>query len=241
MLARRTMQGATLHLLVLWLLAEAVGLGAAGLVAGALCGLGASVALAVGMTRQGAESLGPANAVTLARSTLVAGVAALVADSFTGGSSTWVLVALCCVALMLDAVDGQVARRTGSASPLGARFDMEVDALLILVLSAYVAHSVGWWVLAIGAARYLFVAAGLLLPWLRDPTPPRHWCKVVAAVQGVVLTVAAAGFLPSSTIMLALVGALALLAESFGRQVWWLSQHRATVATPTDRMPARVG
>ena len=38
-------------------------------------------------------------------------------------------------ALALDGVDGQVARRTGTASELGARFDMEVDAFLILVLS----------------------------------------------------------------------------------------------------------
>ena len=50
--------------------------------------------------------------------------------------------------------------------------------------------------LAIGLARYALLAAGRLLPWLRRPLPPRYWCKVVAAVQGIVLTVAAAGVLP---------------------------------------------
>ena len=39
------------------------------------------------------------------------------------------------VALALDGVDGQVARRTRTVSALGARFDMEVDAFLVLVLS----------------------------------------------------------------------------------------------------------
>ena len=43
------------------------------------------------------------------------------------------------VALALDGVDGQVARRTGTVSALGARFDMEVDAFLVLVLSVHVA------------------------------------------------------------------------------------------------------
>ena len=33
------------------------------------------------------------------------------------------------------AVDGRVARCTGTVSRLGARFDMEVDAVLILVLA----------------------------------------------------------------------------------------------------------
>ena len=74
------------------------------------------------------------------------------------------LVGLTSLALVLDAVDGRVARGTETVSALGGRFDMEVDAFLIFVLSVYVAQSVGVWVLALGAARYVFVAAGWLLP-----------------------------------------------------------------------------
>ena len=46
---------------------------------------------------------------------------------------------LAAVALALDPADGWLARRTGTASALGARFDGEVDAFLILALSVYVA------------------------------------------------------------------------------------------------------
>ena len=134
--------------------------------------------------------------MTLARATLAVGVAALVADSFTDGTPVALLVTLAAVALALDAVDGWVARRTGTASALGARFDGEVDAFLILALSVYVAPAYGAWVLAIGAARYLFLAGEWLLPWMRAPLPPRRWRRVVAAAQGIVLTVAAAGVLP---------------------------------------------
>jgi hypothetical protein len=66
----------------------------------------------------------------------------------------------------------------------------------------------------------------LLLPWLRGSSPPRYWCKVVAAVQGIVLTVAMADVLPHPLMNVVLAAALALLAESFGREVWWLSRHR---------------
>jgi phosphatidylglycerophosphate synthase len=164
---------------------------------------------------------GPANRVTLLRALLVGGVAGLsVAGDFDGRVAA--LVAVASVALVLDGVDGWVARRTGTTSAFGARFDMEVDAFLILVLSAYVARSAGWWVLLIGAARYLFVVAGLALPWLRGTAPPRPWCKVVAVVQGVVLTIAAAGVVPIGWTRVALLIALVLLVESFGRETWEL-------------------
>ena len=69
------------------------------------------------------------------------------------------LVAIGAVALALDGLDGWVARRNNTVSVLGARFDMEVDAFLILVLSVLVvphARAVG---AAIGLMRYAFVAA----------------------------------------------------------------------------------
>src|SRR5205085_11367040 len=106
------------------------------------------------------------------------------------------LVALTIIALALDAVDGWVARRTSTAGTLGARFDGEVDAFLILVLSVYVAQSLGVWVIAIGLARYVFLAAGWVRPWMRAPLPERFWRKVVAAVVGIVLGFAAADVLP---------------------------------------------
>ena len=176
--------------------------------------------------RRTAPAIGPASWITLARATLAVGVAALAVDSFTHDTPVALLVTLAAVALLLDAADGAVARRTGTATPMGARFDGEVDAFLILALSVYVAHRLGAWVLAIGAARYVFLAGEWLLPWMRAPLPPRRWRRVVAATQGVVLTVAAAGVLPRALMQALLVAALALLAVSFGQCTWWLWRRR---------------
>jgi phosphatidylglycerophosphate synthase len=167
---------------------------------------------------------------------LIAGVTALVADSFSRPVSIPALVTLSAVALALDAVDGPVARRTGTATPLGARIDGEADAFLILVLSVAVSQDYGGWVLAIGAARYVFLLAGWLIPWLAAPLPPRYWGKVVAAVTGIVLTVAASGLLDRVTGMIAVAVALLLLAESFGRNAGWL--YRAG-AGPRARVAVR--
>ena len=108
-------------------------------------------ALAHSLLRNRSERIGPAGWVTLVRATLAVGVAALAADSFGSSAQAAPLVALAAVALVLDYVDGYVARRTGTESTLGARWDGEVDAFLILALAVYVAPSAGPWVLLIGA------------------------------------------------------------------------------------------
>lgn len=177
--------------------------------------------LAAGLARADTPSLGPANLVTLVRAALTGGVTALVVEV---RSPAWV-VPVAALALAMDFVDGQVARRTGTATPLGARFDMEIDAFLLLVLSAYVALSLGWWVVAIGAWRYLYIGAGRLVPRLRRPLPPSLVRKTVAAVQGVVLVVAASGLLPHWPAVAITATALAALTASFVHDIVWQFRH----------------
>jgi len=178
--------------------------------------------LTIGLRRRRARRFGAANAVTATRSMLVGFVTALTAAALEGTASTALLVTLVTIALLLDGVDGYVARRTGSESELGARFDMEVDAFLLLVLCVYDVRFVGWWVLSIGLLRYAFIAAGWLLPWMRETLPPRYWRKVVTAVCGVALAVVASQLLPPPANAAVALVALLLVLESFGRDVVWL-------------------
>jgi phosphatidylglycerophosphate synthase len=236
-------QGTLLGVL-LWALALAPGtdgyaavVGVAGVVLAVASAVGGWLLLARALARHGRRSLGPADHVTVTRGTLACVVVALtthvVAGAVTGPTAQPArvsLVVLASVALSLDAVDGWLARRTRTATPLGARLDMEVDAFLILVLSVAAGPVVGWWVLAIGLFRYLLVVATWVAPWLGGTVPPRYWRKAVAALQGIVLTVAVAAVLPPPAATLATVAALALLAWSFGTQgaeLW-----RARAAAP---------
>ncbi|RZT78995.1 phosphatidylglycerophosphate synthase [Micromonospora violae] len=230
--------GLLVQIVLLAVLAETVGLGAAGWVAGLAYGMLLCALLSRGMSRSGAGALSPADRVTLSRAVLVGGVTALAADSFGRSAPITLMVVLTSVALALDAVDGYTARRTGTTSELGARFDMEIDSFLVLVLCLYVAPSVGGWVLAIGAMRYVFVAASWVLGWMRGSLPPRYWRKVVAAIQGVVLTVAMGDALPGPLTTVVLVASLALLVESFGRDVAWLWTTRHLRRTALSSAPA---
>lgn len=234
--------GAVAQVGLLATLTATTGLGAVGWLVGVAHALAVCVALDIGLRRRGGTSgLGPADRVTLARMTLAGGVAALVVDTVVRAPApTAVLVGLAAVALVLDAVDGKVARRTGTVSALGARFDMEADAFLILALSVHVAGSLGPWVLTIGLMRYVFFAAGRPLPWLNAPLPPSMARKSVAAAQGVVLVVATADVLPRPAAAVLVGAALAGLTWSFGRDIAWLYRNRRVEAPVRTRVHYRL-
>lgn len=216
------------------------GLSPAGWIVGVTYLVASTTLLSVALARRGATRLGSANAVTATRSMLVGVVTALTATSFTQPVPIALVVGLTVIALLLDAVDGWVARRTGSDSPLGARFDMEVDAFFLLVLGVFDTPILGPWVLAIGLMRYVYVAAGWVFPWLRAKVPPRYWRKVVTAVCGIALTLGASGLAPTPVAAGAVAVALGLLIESFGRDVLYLIRTRPRASAAQPPRPRRV-
>ena len=169
---------------------------------------------------------GPANQVTLARAAFMALLAGLAGEAAAPGLG-WTAFAFALAAAVLDGVDGPLARATGMTSAFGARFDMETDAALVLVLAvlAWQSGKAGVWVLASGLMRYAFVAAGVAWPWLRHPLPPSFRRKLVCAIQmGVLVAVLAPVLAPPATGVLA-AAALALLLFSFAADVVWLRRH----------------
>ena len=168
-------------------------------------------------------SLGWANRVTLARAVLIALVAgALANNAFAEGVWQWLAIAV--VALLLDGIDGWIARRTKSHTRFGARFDMELDALLILLLCAGLLRleSLGLWVLLIGAMRYLFIAASWLFPWLSQPLFASFRRKAVCVWQVVALLLALTPLTSHTLASLLAISALISLTYSFGFDVRWL-------------------
>ncbi|RYF81237.1 MAG: CDP-alcohol phosphatidyltransferase family protein [Comamonadaceae bacterium] len=171
---------------------------------------------------------GPANGITLGRLALVALLAAAVGEPVVNADAFgWAVLGVATVAASLDAVDGPIARRRHEASPFGARFDMETDALLVMVLSALALHldKAGAWVLAAGAMRYVFVAAAWIWPWLAAPLPERYRRKVVCVVQIVSLILCLCPWLPQPLSAAVAAVGLAALTVSFLLDVVWLARH----------------
>ncbi len=170
---------------------------------------------------------GPANRITTLRAALVSLVAGAVGEAHHPRLAlAAVLTAL--AATVLDGADGSAARRSGMASAFGARFDMEVDAVLILVLAVLVwqFEKSGPWVVASGLMRYAFVLAGWGLPWMRRALPQARRRQAVCVIQLAGLMVALTPWV--SARLSAAVAAVSLLALtwSFGVDVRWLWRAR---------------
>lgn len=171
--------------------------------------------------------LGPANRVTLLRSALSLPVVALLGwPAVLDDAACWWVIGVTSVAMALDGVDGWLARRTGTGTDFGARWDMELDSFLLLGLSGLVwlDGRLGAWVLLIGGLRYLFVAAGWLWPVLRGDLPPSVRRKTACVVQGIVLLVCLGPIIPAQVAAAAAAAGLAFLVYSFGADVIWLAR-----------------
>lgn len=169
--------------------------------------------------------MGPANRITLFRATLVVPVCALALQlPALDARALWWIIALSTAALILDGYDGRIARRTDTETEFGARFDMELDAALILVLCVlvWISGKVGVWVLLIGLMRYAFVAASWVWPALNAELPASYRRKWACVAQGVALLVALGPIIPSSMASAVAFVGLGLLTYSFVVDVLWL-------------------
>ncbi|MEE4279050.1 MAG: CDP-alcohol phosphatidyltransferase family protein [Halieaceae bacterium] len=204
-----------------WLLVgaipAAISLSALGYLAGSM------LALLLLLRSPPLAQLGPCNLVTLLRLAMVSALLAPLAAP----ASTVTILTLALTALVLDGVDGWLARRLGHATDFGARFDMEVDAVfgLILALNAWVAGTVGAYVLLLGLPRYAFAAAGRRFPWIEQPLPERFGRKLVCVLQILALIALQLPPLVGPPATMLVVLTLAALAWSFGRDVLWLRRN----------------
>lgn len=185
----------------------------------------AALALLVAPDRH--APLGPASVVTLVRAVLTAWVIGFVGQpvAATHAGALWFAAGF---AFFLDAVDGRVARSTGTASPEGARLDMELDGLTVFGLTALLwwLDRAGPWVMLAGLWRYLWIGASLVLPWMNRPLFPssrRPWaCGIHLLCTIFAILPWSMGWIGPT---LALVGFLAVTA-SFAIDFAWLVAHR---------------
>jgi phosphatidylglycerophosphate synthase len=193
--------------------------------AACIAGLGGVAVLAYRHGR--ARKFGAANCVTLVRAALIAPLIGLLGEAPTAALA-WLALAIASVVLVLDGVDGSLARRFRAATAFGARFDMETDALLILVLSAlcWQFGKAGAWILAAGLLRYAFVAVSAPLPWLRRALPASRRRQAVCVVQIVALLVCLTPLVAPPWSAAAAALGLAALAWSFLVDMAWLARQR---------------
>ena len=188
----------------------------------------ATIALSrIGRTNHPFAEFGLANQVTTARAAFVAMTAGTIGEVVDPAVAAAAAAAAVAVTVM-DGVDGWLARRARMSSAFGARYDMEVDALLILVLSilAWQYGKAGAWVILSGLLRYLFVAAGWVWPWMNRRLEPSRRRQAVCVIQIVALIAVIEPFVVPPFSAAIAAAALAMLGTSFAIDTRWLLLHR---------------
>lgn len=184
--------------------------------------------------------VGPANRITMARGVLTASIAGFLGASVDPAAAL-AIVGIGLVSLILDGFDGKLARSTGLESPFGARYDMETDAFLILLfgLLAWQLDKAGPWVVLSGLLRYLFVASGWVLHWMRGALPPSRRRQTVCVIQIAVMLAVLLPFVSYPVSDLLSAATLALLGWSFAIDVAWLWRARSVQAGSTPGTATR--
>ncbi|MGE3332459.1 MAG: CDP-alcohol phosphatidyltransferase family protein [Rhodospirillaceae bacterium] len=176
------------------------------------------------------QRFGVANGLTLTRLVITALVGGLAFEVAYHGLRpvpwvAWSFCALAVSAIIIDGLDGYSARRQNLASDFGGRFDMEVDALQILLLCvvAVALGKAGAWILIGGALRYAYEVAAVFWSALKRPLPPSFRRKLISVIKGGTLAALLAPAItpPFSTFIAA--AALLLLVYSFAVDVIWLA------------------
>jgi len=169
------------------------------------------------------QLFGGANFITSVRAAFACVlVGALIAAPATVGS--WGLPCLVAVALILDGLDGYVARRLGTTSSFGHHFDREVDAALVLILTVllWLSGKIGIWIFAAGLMRYLLLGAGLIWPAMAQHLPESRLRSVVCGVLIGALLLCLTPIVDGVLAIAVAGAALSALTLSFAKDLIWL-------------------
>ena len=106
-----------------------------------------------------------------------------------GTISKLVIFIIMTTAVLLDGLDGFLARKRGESSTLGGYFDMEVDAFFVLIMCFYYFNfeGTGWWILVPGVLRYLYKVLTTILLKPNYVETKRKYASYIAGIFFIVL------------------------------------------------------
>lgn len=160
-----------------------------------------------------------ADAVTIARVTMATGAALLAFRVDTLNADAWTLFL---VALILDGLDGWMARKTQSHSQEGAIFDMESDGIWVsLICITLVSLGIEQpWILILAAWRPVYAIVSAFLPKVETHQKGTFFGKAVFVTVAVVLLVVSSPWRIFFLTKILLAIACVLLSFSFLRSLF---------------------
>ncbi|MEX2161616.1 MAG: CDP-alcohol phosphatidyltransferase family protein [Anaerolineales bacterium] len=189
---------------------------------------------------------GPGTWLSLLRVLALAMLAGFLWPGQPAGWLAWAPFAFLLLFNLLDLADGYAARRSGTATRLGEKLDLDLDGRGVLAASllAFRYGAVGWWYLLVGLARYVYVFA----IWARrqlglsfEARPNRLRRPFAGAQMGIGVALLAPGLPHGITAYIAALSMIPFLGN-FLYDWWvgagWLRVRKATRGTGAKTWPA---
>jgi len=155
---------------------------------------------------------GYANLITFFRLALLIGICFMYESI-----NNWGLALSLISVVLLDILDGYIARKYELQSDFGLYFDMETDSFYVAAVSSilYLKGFAPPWILFIGYLRYINVAVYTIFRLKPKKEPKQRFASIIA---GTLFTILAAAFiLPPKIRLIALSIISVLLVISFGK------------------------
>ena len=173
---------------------------------------------------------GYANAVTLFRLLLMC-----LGGLFSMHWPNYLLFAFFTTAVLLDVLDGYLARRFRQSSDFGLYFDMETDAFFVALASLilYKKGLIDAWILFPGYLRYFYMMVWKLIPLEQKKEPKRRYASIIAGIFFVALLLPF--LLPEYLYQWPLRIAGALIIGSFAFSFWYQMFTPASEGEVADR------
>ncbi|HDY88965.1 MAG TPA: CDP-alcohol phosphatidyltransferase family protein [bacterium] len=108
----------------------------------------------------------------------------LLTGFFYSGLTDTAIAVLALIIIIMDGLDGYLARKFGSVSEWGAYFDMETDAFFVCMMSSiiYLKGYIGAWILLTGYSRYIYVVLLFLLRISDKKEKQSRFAQVIAGI-----------------------------------------------------------
>ena len=183
------------------------------------------------------DPFGFANSITLLRGFVICTLLASITTTTPASSIEWIQLTLASIALVLDWVDGRVARLFHQPSQFGARFDVEIDSLFLVTVCLVLIErqALGGWILVLPALRPLFFVAQSWLSLRRRSLPSSRRRSLVAGVAATLLVIAMIPGYAFGAVLLT-SAALVITAISFAVDLTWLISNPSVEAAERLRV-----
>ena len=135
-----------------------------------------------------------------------------------------IFIILALVSLILDGLDGSIARKYGNSSKFGELFDQESDNFLMFVLSIslYINKDIGIYVFLIPAYRYIFNVLMIKYTWLKNTLPDSLFRKSACVLTTLLMIISHDTYFNVYISNFIIVFALFIITFSFSKDIIWL-------------------